>query len=279
MLSYHNALLTQNPGKNTVKFDKFHFQFEVPFTIYADFESFLVKITDQSDTHVPSGFCVLIGSIFEEYNYNLYCYSGENVDEFFDYMKLEEKRISQILNRNVTINKLTLEQLLKHDNARNCMTCDKQFTAQNPMAHHHCHVTGNYLGAACQACNLHLKFRNSNKQCFIAYFLHNSSAYDSHLIINKFHNKQANITVIPNNTEKVIGFQIDGIRYLDNFKFLPASLNDSVKIFYSARNARIASAVLATALPSVRLSVCPSVCLSVCLSVCHTPVLCQNDGT
>jgi len=33
--------------------------------------------------------------------------------------------------------------------------------------------------------------------------------------------------------------------------------------FYSARNARIASAVLATAIPSVR----------------YTPVLCQNDGT
>jgi len=35
------------------------------------------------------------------------------------------------------------------------------------------------------------------------------------------------------------------------------------KIIYSARNARIASAVLAAAIPSV----------------CHTPVLCQNDGT
>jgi len=41
--------------------------------------------------------------------------------------------------------------------------------------------------------------------------------------------------------------------------------------FYSTRNARIASAVLATAIPSVRLSVRPS--------VHHTPVLCQNDGT
>jgi len=37
--------------------------------------------------------------------------------------------------------------------------------------------------------------------------------------------------------------------------------------FYSARNARIASAVLAIAIPSVR------------LSVRHTPELCQNDGT
>ena len=42
-------------------------------------------------------------------------------------------------------------------------------------------------------------------------------------------------------------------------------------IFTARRNARIASAVLATAIPSV--------CPSVCLSVRHTPVLCQNDGT
>ena len=45
--------------------------------------------------------------------------------------------------------------------------------------------------------------------------------------------------------------------------------------FYSVRNAHIASAVLATAIPSVRLSVRPSVRLS----VCHTPIMCQNDGT
>jgi len=37
--------------------------------------------------------------------------------------------------------------------------------------------------------------------------------------------------------------------------------------FTARRNARIANAVLATAIPSVR------------PSVCHTPVLCQNDGT
>ena len=41
------------------------------------------------------------------------------------------------------------------------------------------------------------------------------------------------------------------------------------KIFTACRHARIASAVLATAIPSV--------CPSVCLSVCHTLVLCQNN--
>jgi len=46
-------------------------------------------------------------------------------------------------------------------------------------------------------------------------------------------------------------------------------------VFYSAHNARIASAVLDTAIPSVR----PSVSPSVCPSVRHTPVLCQNGDT
>ena len=44
-----------------------------------------------------------------------------------------------------------------------------------------------------------------------------------------------------------------------------------LRVITARRNARIASAVLATAIPSVR--------PSVGLSVCHTPVLCQNDGT
>ena len=42
-------------------------------------------------------------------------------------------------------------------------------------------------------------------------------------------------------------------------------IDESLRIFTARRNARIASAVLAMANPSVR------------LSVCHTPVLCQND--
>ena len=57
------------PGKNILAFNKFHYQFQVPFVIYADFESFLQKNDDQSDTHVPSGFCAVTSSIFEEHDY------------------------------------------------------------------------------------------------------------------------------------------------------------------------------------------------------------------
>ena len=65
---------------------------------------------------------------------------------------------------------------------------------------------------------------------------------------------------------------INGISYYLNKYAIKHITDDN---FYSARNARIVSAVLATAIPSVCLSVRPSVRLS----VRHTPVLCQNDGT
>jgi len=79
-------------GKNFIRFEKYHFQFRVPFAIYADFESFLQKNDDESDTHVPSGFCVLTTSIFEDHDYQLFCYTGENVmDEFFAHMNREEE--------------------------------------------------------------------------------------------------------------------------------------------------------------------------------------------
>jgi len=53
---------------------------------------------------------------------------------------------------------------------------------------------------------------------------------------------------------------------VSQFHFVGRDLYNTER-FYNARNARIASAVLAIAIPSVR------------LSVRHTPVLCQNDGT
>jgi len=47
----------------------------------------------------------------------------------------------------------------------------------------------------------------------------------------------------------------------------PPAREKTASLLAARRNARIASAVLAIAIPSV------------CPSVRHTPVLCQNDGT
>jgi len=183
---------------------------------------------NHSVTHVPSGFCALTVSIFEEHDYKLHCYSGENImEEFYNYMNHEEQCICAILNQNNAMIELTAEQRNIHTMATICDTCNKEFTPIRLNMKHHCHITGRYLGPVCQSCNLQLKCHI--EQFFVPCFFHNSSAYDSHLIIKHLHKKQSKITAIWSNTEQFIGFQIDGIRYLDSYKFLPSSLDVLVK--------------------------------------------------
>jgi len=184
---------------------------------------------DHLVTHIPSGFCALTVSIFEEHDYKLHRYSGENVmDEFYNYMNREEQRIRTILNQNNAMIELTEDQNVSYVLATVCDTCKKELSPIRPKMRHHCHVTGRYIGPVCQSCNLQLKSRTWN-EFFVTCFFHNSSAYDSHLITKNLHKKQSKITVIPSNTKQFIGFQIDGIRYLDSYKFLSSSLDDLVK--------------------------------------------------
>jgi len=118
-LKEHTIMCQQHPSQqiryptpskdDVLKFTKFHYQFPVPFVIYADFECFLEKSdADHSVMHVPSSFCTLTISIFEEHDYKLHCYSGKNVmDKFYNYMNQEEQRIRTILNQNNAMIELT----------------------------------------------------------------------------------------------------------------------------------------------------------------------------
>ena len=101
---------------DVLKFTKIYYQFPVTFVIYADFEYFLEKNDENhSVTHVPSGFCALTVSIFEEHDYKLHYYSGENImEEFYNYMNHEEQHIRAILNQNNVMIELTAEQQNRH---------------------------------------------------------------------------------------------------------------------------------------------------------------------
>ena len=104
-------------------------------------------------------------SIFEEHDYELFCYTGENVmDEFFAHMQREERRIRSILSVNEPMKDLTPEQQVKHDTATVCISCNRKFTDNDRIkTRHHCHVTGKYIAPVCQIWNLQLKYRKSNE--------------------------------------------------------------------------------------------------------------------
>jgi len=151
------------------------------------------------------------------------------MDEFYKYMNQEEQRIHTILSQNNQMIELSEEENITHRMTTVCNTCNKEFAPDRLKTRHHCHITGKYLAAVCQSCNLQLKWCTKNSEFFVPCFFHNSSTYDSHLIIKHLHKKQSKITVIPSNTEQFIRVQIYGVRYLDNYKFLSSSLDDLVK--------------------------------------------------
>ena len=58
---------------------------------------------------------------------------------------------------------LTPRQIADYDEATHCGNCNEPFSDDKTKVHHNCHVTGNYLFAACVRCNLQLK--QNKRQC------------------------------------------------------------------------------------------------------------------
>jgi hypothetical protein len=73
----------------------------VPFIIYADFESCLVPVHDDSgglDEHILSGFCAYTVSSDPEFETGPVTYSGRNcMKAFYDHLASEQHRIASIL--------------------------------------------------------------------------------------------------------------------------------------------------------------------------------------
>ena len=218
----------------------------VPFVIYCDFESFLTPETDGQvknavDTHIPSGFCAYTVSKYDEFNnVEPKLYSGEDVmSEFYEHLMNEKERINEILQRNVQMKTLTPAQQKFHDEVTTCITCHKHFSPENHKVHHHDHVTGDYIGAACNNCNLQLKPRH-HQNFFVPVVFHNLKNYDGHIILKYFRHCIAeplrnqkgyrDIQVIALNSERYISFEFNGFRFIDSFQFLPSSLDKLVSI-------------------------------------------------
>jgi len=147
---------------NILKFTEIFNQFQVGFVVYADLESFIVPGDNPVvDDHIPSGFCCYTASIFPEYdNCTSVVYSGENViQESFNHLYREEKRIESILKLNVPMIPLTSEQTTRKANTTQCECCGQTFTSKNLLCCHHEHVTSRFLAFVCTTGDLKLKPR------------------------------------------------------------------------------------------------------------------------
>jgi hypothetical protein len=93
--------------------------------------------------------------------------------------------------------RLNKDDLLKFEKAEKCHFCKKDFTEADIKVRDHCHITGEFRGAAHQSCNLNV--RTSLK---IPVFFHNGSGYDFKHFTRKLYKIDRNIKIISQTEEK-----------------------------------------------------------------------------
>jgi len=152
-------------------------------------------------------------------------YIGEKAAEvFIDHLlKQENIWIKNLLNNN---NKMVMSEIdqINFNNAETCYICEEEFDEQNFKCRDHNHLTSEYLGAACNKCNLRRR-----KPSTLKIFVHNGSRYDFHFIvsaISQFPDQIHTIKILPFNGENFRTISFNCFEFIDSLAFLQASLSE-----------------------------------------------------
>ncbi|KAJ8910231.1 hypothetical protein NQ315_015923 [Exocentrus adspersus] len=229
---------------NILKFDNYEKQMEVPFVVYADFESVLKPIdicepspknsyTYKTFRHEPYSFAYLIKCSFDDSATKFQLYRGADAARVFvdrlesDVIEIYEKYLKHIK----FMNPLSKEEQEQFDRATNCGICEKPFGVGESKAKDHDHLTGKFRFAAHLNCNLNYKLPAITWPVMTHTCLSGS-----------FFSDKSNVDVLAQSKEKYISFtkhlhvgnyvDKDGIskrrmlklRFIDSFKFMASSL-------------------------------------------------------
>ena len=153
-----------------------------PICTLCRFETFTEPSADRDSVseHVPSGFCCLKVSKFDDEISDPYVYSGPDVmTKFYEHMYQEQEVICTRLKVQIDMSSLTDEEKSEYENAPVCPNCNGPFDQSScKKVIHHCHTTGRFHGAVCAKCNLQLKYSkrkrpdNKNDEFFIPVIAH-----------------------------------------------------------------------------------------------------------
>jgi hypothetical protein len=91
----------------------------------------------------------------------------------------------------------------------------------------HCHITGNFRGAAHSYCNLQAK----NQKKLPVYF-HGCKHYDMHFIVpylNQIKREDTKIDAVPNNEEQYMSLSFNNVQIKDSYQMMASSLDCLVK--------------------------------------------------
>ena len=238
-------------GVNTIKYNHGEKSIKMPFTIYADLECLLEKMstcqnnpskssTTKINKHTPSCYSIFTHCSFDESKNKLDYYRGDDCMKKFckDLREHSTKIINYEKKRMIP---LTTEEKIYHNKQKICYICKKEFDISNKKHHKvrdHCHYTGKYRGAAHNISNLRYKVPKE-----IPVVSHNGSTYEYHFIINELVKEfKGNFECLGENTEKYITFSVPikkkienkdleityKIRFIDSYRFMSSSLSKLV---------------------------------------------------
>lgn len=149
---------------------------------------------------------------------------------FLEMLREEAIAIDKIYKTDVKRNRNSLQDKQKFESTDRCEHCNSPFKNSQDKCFDHDHHLGvvNLRKVLCKKCNF--LFRKTNS---IPVYFHNFSGYDSHLICTKLGYDEEDIYLIPSTSEKYVSISKKinatiGLRFLDTFKFLGASLDELV---------------------------------------------------
>ncbi|KAF0707406.1 Uncharacterized protein FWK35_00031939, partial [Aphis craccivora] len=241
----HKPILPEMPKEgDCVEFKVWKNTIRHPFSIYADFESLLMKTEEkkgdsikiiQKNEAISYSFVVKASedvpmALLEEYEIPAkpVIYRGEesrhNVARHFVETIVEvAQKIEGLMKTNIPLI-MTEGEEKTHQECRVCNLC-KCSLAGGEKVRDHDHLTGKFRQTLCSRCNLELQ-----QPKFVPVFFHNLSNYDSHFIITELGYDTQTINVIPNSEEKFISFSKHisstfTVRFIDTFRFMASSLS------------------------------------------------------
>jgi hypothetical protein len=187
--------------------------------VYADFES----ATNPEGKQYPICYCLFCPNLY----FKLKCLDrlvrdyNEDEDKLCKQLCKHLQRIYTIasnnINKFVKMKQLTNEQEAQFCKADKCERCHQEFTIDNKKCKHHDHLTGEYVGAYCNSCNLKIKYTNFK----IRVVFHNFTGYDGHFIIRL----ALKTLKIPSRYQFMIGTSNERLSYIqyDNFIFMDSA--------------------------------------------------------
>ena len=149
---------------------------------------------------------------------------------FIECLLEEVKDIQKILDEPMPM-QITPEQERDYVAAEECYICEMPLGPDR--VRDHCHLTGQYRGAAHNRCNLQLQSRRGvgGNALQIPVIFHNLRGYDANHIMKVIGNyaNDCKVSCIANNMEKYITFSLGNLKFIDSLNFMNASLDTLVQ--------------------------------------------------